>query len=155
MRQFFSLLYFAGVSGALQHDSIVGGDNNGVQRLRISSEAQKTADKALEALRKQRLTEWSWWIDNLPFFEYFLYLFFVYKHVFLCNFVWFCARPLLGLVFPCIRFMIWFFIKSNKINKKKRNLFQCVTCFVDLVCLPRVYPILIKSNCRCEKSSIR
>ncbi|XP_063918489.1 DNA excision repair protein ERCC-6-like [Zophobas morio] len=48
-----------GVSGALQHDSVV---NSGVKKhgLKVQTEAQLKADKALEALRKSRLKNWSW-----------------------------------------------------------------------------------------------
>ncbi|EFA07002.2 DNA excision repair protein ERCC-6 [Tribolium castaneum] len=48
-----------GVSGALQHDSIL---NSGVktQSFRVQTEAKLRADKALEALRKSRLNSWRW-----------------------------------------------------------------------------------------------
>lgn len=48
-----------GVSGALQHDSVVGGSSK-AQSLKVRGEAQQRADKALEALKKSRLTSWRW-----------------------------------------------------------------------------------------------
>ncbi|RZC35270.1 DNA excision repair protein ERCC-6-like [Asbolus verrucosus] len=48
-----------GVSGALQHDSIVN-SNVRKQSLKVQTEAKLRADKALEALRKSRLNNWRW-----------------------------------------------------------------------------------------------
>lgn len=48
-----------GVSGALQHDSILNSGSK-TQSLKVQTEAQLKADKALEALRKSRLNSWRW-----------------------------------------------------------------------------------------------
>lgn len=48
-----------GVSGALQHDSVVEGSSK-TQSLKVRGEAQQKADKALEALKKSRVNSWRW-----------------------------------------------------------------------------------------------
>ncbi|XP_044263689.1 DNA excision repair protein ERCC-6-like [Tribolium madens] len=48
-----------GVSGALQHDSILNSSVK-TQSLKVQTEAKLRADKALEALRKSRLNSWRW-----------------------------------------------------------------------------------------------
>lgn len=50
---------FLGVSGALQHDSIVESGSQ-TNSLRIHTEARFRAEKSLEALRKSRLDNWRW-----------------------------------------------------------------------------------------------
>lgn len=53
----FSVLL--GISGALQHDSVVQSGSQG-GNLRIHTEAKMRAEKSLEALRKSRLDNWRW-----------------------------------------------------------------------------------------------
>lgn len=56
---YFQCIQITGVSGALQHDSVVQSSSHGGS-LRIHTEARMRAEKSLEALRKSRLDNWRW-----------------------------------------------------------------------------------------------